>query len=257
MRNVVPVFLLVLAVAWGTPQAGMFPAEMTYHIYIYDTYAGKDVIKVTEKEDVILFESKSRIEFETYVQDLTCETVVDKKTFAVKSFKFDGLKVDIKIAGDLTVKGDSVYGDLYENDAHFPSGKRLVGFVAFFQNYIVEHQVALCNAVASSKDRYLPFHLLLPSDFAVNSGVAVLASELEVPTLPKPTVCEKYGFSVKNGPPFFGYFDPERRIPVYMDFPGANTEVFLDAAFGESPKTKYVQGQENQESQTGHEGHDH
>jgi hypothetical protein len=239
MRTVVlAVFVAVLAATLA--HAGSMPSELTYSFYIQGVYAGKDVIKVTEKANTYVFESRSNLTYEEFTQKMEFETIVDKKTFALVSCQYKGNKMGLEIEGNIAVDGKTVVGTLVENGAEFPSRKSIGAFLILFQNYIASHQVILVNAIAAAEGPALQFEMFYPSDFAKNGSIGGAESEIELPTQPRGTVCTKYAITSQGSTPFYGYYDPERRVPIYLDFPQTNTEVFLQSAFGENPRTRYV-----------------
>ena len=98
----------------------------------------------------------------------------------------------------------------------------------------------MLNVVANAEKNYIRTSMLIPSDFMASNTVLVLESEVEVQTRTKARICQKYQVQMENSAPFVGYLDVKRHIPIYMDFPGARTEIFLESDYGENPGSKYT-----------------
>lgn len=231
---------ILLGLGAAPARAGESAREFTFNIYVYGQLAGTDMIQMEEKADAIIFKSRSQLRYADYAVDLKVKTEVDRETLAPRYYTYEGTRTGQTISGTLWTRGDSVIADLVENGNHFPSGKRITPPTFLFENYVIEHQFVLLRAIARADAPYFRFSLLFPSDFTSASCIATVESEVELDTRPSPTVCRKYQISIQNSSPFFGYFDDVRRMPIYLDFPASNTEIFLKSAFGPSPKTKYT-----------------
>lgn len=245
---------LVLAVCWGPALAVDYEETLTYQIYIYGEHAGTCQIKPIVSPDRIVFETESEVRFEEFVQDLKCQTEVDPETFFTRRFVYEGESAGKQVSGSVWVSGDSILGDLYENGINFPSSRLTALPTVMFENYILDHPLCLFSALAASSEPYVRFLLFYPSSFSGTTATGLLESEIELQATSPPTVCEKYVVEVSNGAPFGAYFDRNRGAPIYLDFPGANTEVFLESAF-EEIITKYTRDEEAGDH--GHEGHSH
>ncbi|UCG50393.1 MAG: hypothetical protein JSW58_09255 [Candidatus Latescibacterota bacterium] len=223
----------------GTSQAMDLPATATYLFYIQGQYAGKSDFEITQADDILIFKSKSTIKFEDYSQDLTCRTEIDKTTLRPRFFEYKGQHGDESVSGTVWIEGDSISGHTEVSGDQFPSSGRFKDPTYLFQNYVAEHQIVIAQAIDASKDPFLRFHVLLPSDFMTLPAVAALESEIEMALDPKPVVCKKYVVSMQNSSAYLIYYDPNRKMPVYLDFPSVMTEVFLENAYGGKPVAKY------------------
>lgn len=239
MRRSLLIIAGLLAVGAGASQAGMFPAELTYRIYVYGEFAGEEVIKISETEDVLLFNSHSQLTFEEFSLDLHTRTEVSRDDFSPRYFSYEGIRAGQKVSGTISFDGDSISGDFQVEDAAFPSGKKLAGRKLIFENYIIEHQLLLLNVAAESDELINRVQLFFPVDFTSASCASLIESEVEIDTVPR-RVCTKYRFTIASGSTFYGYLDAKRKLAVYMDFPDTNTEVFLKGAFADEPLTKYT-----------------
>lgn len=52
-------------------------------------------------------------------------------------------------------------------------------------------------------------------------------------------ICTKLVIAIQGSSPFASYFDPESGLPVYLAFPTALVEVFLDDFYGDVPISRY------------------
>ncbi len=245
MRRITVIMWGILVVVAATARPATFPPEVTYRIYVSGELAGKNVIKITEKGDALVFEGHTTMDWDEFQLDLRCRTEVAADDLELRSFSYEGRRGGTNVSGTVWVDGDSITGDLVFGDEHYPSSKNLSGLKVFFENYMVEHQVLLLNMVAASEELYQRVSVFFPIDFIASPCLALVESEVEVATTP-PSVCRKYHFTIQQGSAFYGYFDPKRKLPVYMDFPASNTEIFLEGAFDDSPLTKYTRPEASQ-----------
>ncbi len=239
MRRITPIAFGLVMLAAVTARPGMFPPEITYRIYIYGELAGKDVVKITEKGDAVVFESHCKVEMDDFVLDLRCRTVVGRSDLRPRAFSYKGLRNGMQVSGSVRFDGESVTADHVAAGTEFSTQKKIAGKVVLFENYMIEHQLLLLNTVARSDEPFQRFNLFFPIDFNLGSVLALLESEVEIDTVPR-TVCKKYHFEIDHGDGFYGYLDPKRNLVVYMDFPATGTEIFLEGAFDGAPATKYV-----------------
>ncbi|UCH84617.1 MAG: hypothetical protein JSW50_02675 [Candidatus Latescibacterota bacterium] len=244
MKRILMIIFTIVLFGALVPSAAELPEKVTYLFYIQGEYAGKCVVGIGEDGDAHVFESTSEIKFEEYKLQISSRTEIEKESLRPRFFRYEGVRSGMKFEGTLWTDGDSISADNALDGEHFKSGERMEGPVYLFENYVSDHQIVLAWAIDKATDPYLHFSVLLPSDFMSFPTVATLDSEIEIATSPKPTVCNKYAVAMKNSAPYFTYFDPKTRIPVYMDFPSATTEVFLESAFKGNLKPKYVKPKE-------------
>jgi len=240
MLKMIVSVVLIAIFSMVASSSAQLPSKATYVFYIQGEYAGKCAIEMGTDGDRLVFDSATQIDYEDYTLDLTSRTEVEKESLALCFYKYEGVRMGQKISGTVWADGDSLSADNAVNGEHFPSGKRLEGAVYLFDNYVSEHQIIMAWAADRSKEPFLRFTALIPSEFMMLPTMATTESEIELQTSPKPTVCKKFGVAMKNSGAYFTYYDSKRKIPVYMDFPAATTEVFLEGTFKEKPQTKYV-----------------
>ena len=232
------------SLASGTSLSAELADQSTYLFYVQGEYAGKCDVRFSEKGDALVFESKTVIDWEDYKLELASRTEVNKKTLQPILFEYEGVKTRDKMSGTIHARGDSIWGVNTLNGAEFPSSARITEPLYFFQNYVSDHQVVIAWAIDRAEDPFIRFITMLPSEFMQTGTIATLDSEIELPTVPQPTVCKKFTVAMKNSSPYYLYYDPKRRAPVYMDFPSVMTEVFLDDAYDDKPPVKYERPKE-------------
>ncbi|MEJ2719870.1 MAG: hypothetical protein P8181_01840 [bacterium] len=240
MLRSIAIILTIVCLSFSSSSSADLPAKATYLFYIQGEYAGKCDIDVNEDGGLLVFRSASVLSWDDFKLDLHTRTKVDKETLQPRYYEYDGTRTGQKISGTVRADGDSLSGVNVLDGNSFPSGMRLTGPTYLFDNYVSDHQIIIARAIDRSDEPFLRFTIVLPSEFLPLPTVGTLVSEIELPTNPKPSVCKKFAVAMKNSAPYFLYLDPKLGIPLYMDFPSATTEVFLESAFGGKPVTKYV-----------------
>jgi hypothetical protein len=229
-----------LAAGTGSAQAGRFPDALSYRYYVSGKFAGTSSFTCEEKDKVYAFNSKSHIEIDGFVtHNLECYTEYDKETLRPIYYSYRGEKGGQKISGSIDFTETSIKGDLEYEGAAMPSSQKPQGQIILFENYVMEHHLVLLATLADADEPLNRFFLFFPSDFNQAGSQALIESEIELPVKPKPAVCRQYRIQIKSSGEFFGFFDTKSQAAVYMDYPSAATEAFLDSAYPENPATKY------------------
>lgn len=241
---------LAAGLAARSPRAEVFPEELVYRYYVRGHYAGRCVIESVEKEETFSFNSKSEVQTAQLPQTLECYSEFDRETLAPRYYSYRGTKGGSAISGAMDFTPTLVKGTVEINDDAFPSKLDLKDQTILFENYVMEHQTIMLATLARSSEPFIRFSLFFPSDFTSASCVAMIESEVELPLRPKPTVCQKFSITIQSSDTFYGYFDPDRRLAVYMDYPASAVEIFLESAWGDNPPQKY-------ESPSAADPHDH
>jgi hypothetical protein len=241
MRRLSLAFVLVLlaqlpAQVW----ANTLPEKIGFTIYQRGVEVGRSDITVTETAAELVLESKTTMRFGNETMDLSCRTVADPKTFLVRSFDFFGTKSGTKLDGQMFVEGDSIYGTVMRDNSEkadyriSPLKKNL-----FMEDFIMEHEVLLALTHSVSEENPCEYGMMFPATFGLSRASLAFASTLEIESDTKAAVCKKLLVSIQGSEPFASYWDPKRKLPVYMAFPQTNVEVFLDEFFGDSPISRY------------------
>ena len=108
-----------------------------------------------------------------------------------------------------------------------------------FQNFVPEHLIVVSRFSPPRRRLAGRFTILFPADMMFVPGAYEVASELELPTRPTPSICKKFGIALESSFPFYMYVEKKSSLPVYMEFPGVQTEMFLQSAFGDNPQPKF------------------
>ncbi len=246
MSRLMMILFSVACLSFGVCASADLPSKATYLFYIQGGYAGKCDIHFGEDGDRIVFESVTTLTWDDYKLELNTRTEVEKETLRPVFYEYSGTKMDQKVSGTISVEGDSMSASNALGDIHFPSGTRMSGPTYFFENYVSDHQIVMAWAIDRADNPFFRFTTLLPSEFMPLAAVATLDSEIELPTNPAPVVCKKFAIMIKNSTPYYIYYDPKSKMPLYMDFPSALTEVFLESVYGEKPETKYERPKESE-----------
>lgn len=239
MKRIGLIALTLLAAGSQLALPAEFPSKITYLFYVQGRFAGQSDVTVTLENGVYVFSSSQEVGFGDYSQKLACRTELDGRTLRARSFHYEGGRQGESVSGTVRVDADSAKGELEAKGTPYTSRIAWVDPTFFFENYVPEHLILIGRHATASKKLQTRFSVVFPSDMVSLTAVAATESEVEIATRPRPTVCNKYGVAFQNSAPFFLYVDPDRNIPVYMDFPATQTEVFLKEAFGEHPAPRY------------------
>ena len=244
MRRIVLFASAALLVACRTTFSAEFPAKATYLFYVQGVPAGKSEIECVQKDGVYVFSSTSNVVHGEFAETLSCRTEFDQKTLRPRLFQYKGVLSGDSLSGTIRVDGDSAFSDLKIGANSFSVRVPWADPKLIFQNYVPEHLIVLAHHLAASEALVQRFTILFPSDMMFVPGAAEVASEVELATRPSPVVCKKILVAFQSSLPFYLYVDRKRNLPVYMDFPGVQTEMFLQSAYGDHPGTKYAPPEE-------------
>ena len=223
----------------GAPATDDFAPHTTYLFFVDGASAGTSDITLTAEGGKYVFTSTSRIQVGEEAHSLSCRTEFEKTTLRPLRFRYEGERNAVTLSGNVELGPDSVRAVLEVGGTKMPSRSPWTDGTVVFQNYVPEHLAVLARRLAVSDKPYERFVFLFPSEMMTTPALAIVESEIELATRPKPTVCRKFAVSVQNSAPFDLYVDSERNSRVYMDFRIAKTEVFLHSAFGDQPHTRY------------------
>ena len=239
MKKLLLVSAAIACAASAQLQAGDLPPEFSYIIYIQGRDAGRSTTKVTKKADTYVFESQTRINLDQFSLELDTRTEVDKKSFLPISFTYSGSNPQQALKGQTTIEGKEAICDVIVGDERFTSSRASKHPVLLLEEYVMAHEVVIARAFWESGENMADYGLLFPSTTNMTSVSISKGSELMFESENKEAYCIKFIVSLTGGSPFASYFDPERGLPVYLAFPGSNTEVFLDEFFDGKPLSRY------------------
>lgn len=215
--------------------------ELSYQIWIRGVHAGNSDFVMTEQADAIIIESHTQVEYGEFGIELDLKTEYDRDGLTPRFVEIIGIKNGVELECTMWLEGDSIKGHMQRDGDHFPMGKRVNTPIIFFEDYAPEHLLIMFRTLAAQESPYMRFERFGPSDFSTVKSTGAIESEIEMPTVPDPSVCAKYVVSLANGGTFYGYLRLSDGVPVYLDFPSAGTEMFLIGAWPEITTTKYAE----------------
>jgi hypothetical protein len=224
----------------ATAQAGRFPTEkLTYVYYIKGQKAGTCSVEFEEKAKAYATHSKTSVRTGPFKQELDCYTEWDKESLVPLYYSFKGTAGGKEVSGTIEFTDYEAVGDMNLGGTPVPSRRRFMGNFVIFENYVASHAAVLFASVAEKAD-FTRFELFFPMEFGKAPAVAQFISELEVNVKPKPVVCKKLHLTIqRSADTFLALFDEASQRLLYIDFPAAETEVFLESAYGKNPPMKY------------------
>lgn len=247
MRKCLPIVVLViLMVASGAVWAadeynpGPIPREFSYTYLIEGQIVGKSATKTTETADRWIFDTRSEIGFGEYKLDLVSRTEADKKTYRVLKFQYDGYKGGMMIAGEASIHADSIAGYMVENGATFPGHVQLMNDeLVVFEDYVAVHQVLMVRAFFEKGLELWNTDMFLPSTFQFKEVALGTFADAYLESDYDEAVVSKVQIEMKGAHQYIIFYDKKRGMPLYMAFPGVNTEAFLDEFYGDMPVSRY------------------
>ena len=243
-HQIVAVLLLLCftsAFCAGSSAATPFPAEGTYDFYIYSELAGSNSFTSSVKNNILSIVSSTSLAFGEYSLEIDSKTQVDATTLNLIEFSYKGVEGDVmQMSGIARTIGDTLEGTMVQNETTFPS-KVLTDIqkTVIFESYVAEHEILLAQKFLASGEDFKEIIFFYPSDFTLTGSMMSIESDIELETKIGAVLCTKISVSLQGGTPFFSYIDKEANIPIYMDFPGVNTEIFHRSYYGDEAQPKY------------------
>lgn len=235
-------FCIVTIMSAGSSSAQPFPAKGAYDFYIYGEPAGSNSFTSSVENNILTIVSTTSLHFDEYDLELDSKTRVDAATLRPIAFSYTGLERRlIRMEGSVSVHGDTISGIVGEDDDKFPS--RLLADIPntiFFESYVAEHEILLARKFLASGEDFKEIWFFFPSDFMLTPSIMSLESDIQIETRKGPILCTKISVSLQGGTPFLSYIDQKTNIPIYLEFPGVNTELFYRDYFGDEAVPKYT-----------------
>jgi hypothetical protein len=239
MKRSLLITAVILCSASAQLSAGGLPTEFTYIIYIRGQDAGRSTTKVTEKAETYVLESRTELEIEHFRLELDTRTEIDRTSYLPIKFTYSGSNSQQALEGETTIVGNEATCDVLSGGERFTSSLVSKHPVLLLEEYVMAHEVVIARAFWESGEDPVEYGLLFPSTTNMTTVSISRGSELMFESDTKEAYCVKFIVSLSGGAPFASYFDPERGLPVYLAFPGSNTEVFLDEFFDGKPLSRY------------------
>lgn len=245
MKYVLIILALLIALAPGA-SANSLPSEFSYTILIEGKESGKSQTKVTETSDRLIFDTNSFVNFGEYKLEINTRVEADKKTSQILKFSYEGEKPGILMGGEAIVSGDTIHGFSVENGVEYPVSRVSTHpNPVFLEDYVMVCQVLLARAYFNAKEDPWATSVFLPTSWIVNDRLVIAkAADAYLESDIKETTCTKLQVQFSGSHAFVSFFDHKRGLPVYLAFPGTNTEAFLDEFYGDTPVSRYMLSKE-------------
>lgn len=251
MRKSLLVTSCILSLAASLPpspayaEGVSFPSSGTYSIYILGSRAGESTFTARFSGGRIEIHSRTEVLYGDFYLSLETTTKADTASWQPVSFRYEGISEGKSVSGEVIFRPDSIVGTMRTDGAEFPSKTATRPYeTLIFENYVGAHEILLARAFLRRSEDFHTFFLFFPSSFTGSKTMISYESEIELEAKDGPLLCSKLQVDASGSFPFFPYVDPDTGLPVYLDFPGANTEMFLERYFGKRPTPKYPIKQE-------------
>jgi hypothetical protein len=235
------VLAIVFFLLWAAgADAGELPDNFSYTIIKEGKRVGQTTTNVEIKDGICVFSSVTEVEFGEFALDVTTVTEMDAETFTARKFSYQGIRNEKLVEGEFVIEDKTIEGWTQENEFKTPYSyvSQFPG-VLMLEDYVICHEAMIANAFMAGDNDPARFGLLMPSaghtSFIEIAKGSVSSLESEI----SEAICTKLVVSVSGSSPFASYFDPERSLPVYIAFPAALVEVFLDDFWGDAPVSRY------------------
>ena len=234
------VLTLALVAGAGSATADPLPSKLGYTFFIRGTRVGHADVRISQKSDAIRINSTLEVETAKTRMALSTHTEADPKTYALRSFAFDGIKGDDKVASSVTVLGDSVYGFVSTNGKKRTMGRRVTPTpILVWEDWVPDIEILIALQQARAFKNPSTRGLLLANSYSSSEVVLGYSGEAVVDSDTQSMVARKLLVAIQGGEPFESLIDPKKGVPVYMRFPGIGAEIFLDDFFGENPTPRH------------------
>ena len=231
--------LAILAVA-GSAAADSLPSKLTYTFFLRGSRIGKADVAIVQKSGSVRISSTLEVATVQARMELTTQTEADPKTYALRSFAFQGVKGPDQVASSVTVKGDSVYGFIATNGKKRPMSRRVTPApILVWEDWVPDLEILMALQQAREFRNPSTRGLLLANSYASSEVTLGYSGEAVVESDTQSLVARKLLVSIQGGEPFESLIDPKRGVPVYLRFPGIGAEIFLNDFFGENPTPRH------------------
>jgi len=231
---------LALTIWMGTAAAWELPEKIGFAIWVEGEPIGRCDITVTTDETTIYMKSKVEVSYIDFTLSLVTSTEADSKTFLVRQFEYAGEKMGKEMRGEVQIDGRILEGFTVSDGAEFPSSRQMAREQTIvFEDYVIGLQILAALALEASGESALQYNLVFASNLSVADLGLYYASDVALESHIKEAICRKIQYEIGGSSPFVAFWDEKSKLPVYTVFPANNTELFLDAFFGEEPLSRY------------------
>ncbi|HXV12877.1 MAG TPA: hypothetical protein VEC56_01595 [Candidatus Krumholzibacteria bacterium] len=233
---------LILVLSWTGAQAAEtpLPPRAGYTFYVQGQRVGRCDVRITQTDTALRFESTLRVENGSAVIELSTKAEADPRTYALRSFSYEGTKGGMPATASVTVAGDSVFGHFSLNGPR-KAQRRSVNPrpVVVWEDWAMEIEILLALQQAREFKNPSTRALLLAGSFTSTVVTLGFTGEAVVESADRSMTARKLVVGIEGGDPFESLIDPKLGVPVYIHFPGIRAEAFLDDFFGDNPSPRY------------------
>ncbi|MCI0451024.1 MAG: hypothetical protein L0Z51_01385 [Candidatus Latescibacteria bacterium] len=232
---------LILVVSWTGARADTsLPPHAGYSFYVQGQKVGRCDVVIRQDERALRFESTLRVDNGGAVIELVTKAEADPRTYALRSFSYQGTKGGIPAAASMTVTRDSVAG-WFSMDGRKKSHRRIAnpGPPIVWEDWAMELEILLALQQARAFKNPSTRALVLAGSFSSTVVTLGFTGEALVESADRSLTARKLLVGFEGGEPFESLIDPKLGIPVYIHFPGINAEAFLESFFGDNPSPRY------------------
>jgi len=238
--TVIVAIALVVFLFTGVLAAGPLPSEFSYTILKEGKQIGTSASQVESGKNTIVFTTNTQLSFSEFELDINTRTEVDSKTFIVRNITYDGIRMGKIIEGEFVIEGATVDGwtsddgnqTPYTRNADFPR-------VLLLEDYVMCHEVIIANAYMATGEDAAEFGLFMPSSGMIVPVKIAAGSVTALESETQEAICTKILVAMGGSSAFASFYDPKRGLPVYLAFPAAMVEVFLDDFYGDTPISRF------------------
>lgn len=233
---------LTIAVAYA-PLAGAaesLPSKVAYTFYARGERVGRSEVRITRGAEALRFASKVWVSNGEAVIELSTRTEADPRTYALRSFAYEGSKGGTTVAASVTVRADSVFGFVAMGGSRESRRARVAPTPAVvWEDWVMELEILLALQQERAFKTASTRGLLLAGSYSAAQVTLGYTGEAVVESSNRSMTTRKLLVAIEGGEPFESFVDPKRGVPVYIHFPGIRAEVFLDDFFGDNPVSRY------------------
>src|SRR5262245_8632709 len=178
------VLTFALVAGAGSAVADPLPSKLGYTFFLRGTRVGHADVRISQASDVIRINSQLEVADANARIALSTRTEADPKTYAFRSFSYEGVKGNDKVASSVTVLGDSVYGFVSTNGRRQPMGRRVFPApIVVWEDWVPDIEILLALQEAREFKNSSTRGLLLATSYASSnvilgySGEAVVESD--------------------------------------------------------------------------------
>lgn len=244
MGNFTRILGATMAVAFiaigDTTAASTLPKTASYTFFLRGERVGQADVRITESADVLRMETKFRVANGVSVTELSTRTEADPRTYALRTFSYQGTKDGKPVAMSATIDGDSVFGWLQRGDQKMPQRQEVTPRpMVIWEDWAMDLEILLALQQAREFKNPATRGLLLAGSYSSSDVTLGFTGEVAVESETRSGTARKLLVAIQGGEPFESRIDLKKGVPMYIRFPGVGAEIFWTEFFGENPVPQY------------------